>query len=101
MIWVISAIVLGVICVFLQYWAVRSINPQIAFRSTKRVIWTYYLRLSLIGLYLWQLVQQGWVMILIGLSVFFFIYFGGVFFIALKKPQWLQTNGGRIEQWMQ
>lgn len=97
MIWVILAILLGVICALSQFWSVSMLQPLTAGKSISRIRTSYFFRIVLIGLYFWQLVQQGLVMILVGMSVFMLIYLGGVFFIALKKPHWLAGK----EPWTQ
>jgi hypothetical protein len=56
--------------------------------------------MALIGFFLWHLVQQGLLRLAVGLLLFLLIYFGGVIGVALKRPGWLDRDGGRREaQW--
>jgi len=91
-IWLVFAMVLGLVCTGIQYLSVRSIDPSYIKISKQIIFWGYSIRILLIGFYFWQVVQQGMITIIFTLFVFLIFYFGSTFFIVYQKPQWLQSR---------
>jgi len=91
-IWLVLAMSLGLVCTGIQYLSVRKIDPSYIKISKQIIFWAYSIRILLIGFYFWQVVQQRLLTIVFALFVFLVFYFGSTFFIAYRKPHWLQSG---------
>lgn len=99
--WILTAALLSFLCIFLHTVSTRGLDPKHPGKSMKRFWLLLITRLSLIGLFFWQLVQQGFVTILVCLLIFLAVYAGSLYYIIEKKPHWFQSEFKKeVPAWM-
>ena len=92
-IWLVLAALLGCVCVALQSITVRQMHPTRQGRASLFLALGFLLRIILIVVYFWQVIQQGFLTIALSIVIFLGFYFGSAIFIAYRKPLWLQKRG--------
>lgn len=92
-IWLVLAALLGVVCVALQSLTVRQMHPDGQLKTSVLIALGFFLRIILIVVYFWQVVQQGFLIIVLTLLIFLGFYFGSAILIAYRKPHWLEKRG--------
>ncbi len=92
LLWMLLAAVVAFIAILTHTFVTRWMDPKGPAQSIKR-FWTMLLfRMAMIGLFLWQLVQQELPVMIISLIIFLCVYAGSLYYIIDKKPQWFQPE---------
>jgi hypothetical protein len=90
--WFISALLVAVGCVLLHTMSVRFMNPVAPAKSLSR-FWQFFgIRLVILGVYLWQLVQQNLLIIASSMAIFIVTYWAALIFIIRYKQDWMQLR---------
>ena len=90
--WVVSAALVATCCVLLHTLTVRMMNPLAYAQSLSR-FWQFFgLRLVVLGVYLWQLVQQNLVIIASSMAIFIATYWAVLMFVIRYKQDWMQLK---------
>ena len=91
--WLVLAVLLGCVCVALQSLTVRQMQPTRQGRTSVFLTLGFLLRIILIAIYFWQVLQQEFLTIALATLIFLGSYFGSAISIAYRKPLWLQKKG--------
>jgi len=90
--WFISSLLVAVGCVLLHTMSVRLMNPVAPAQSLSR-FWQFFgIRLVILGVYLWQLVQQNLLIIASSMAIFIVVYWAALIFIIRYKQDWMQLK---------
>jgi len=100
--WISLAAILAMISIGLHLFVTRNLDPTNQRNSMVRFWSALVLRLVLIGVFFWQLVQQDFLVMIAGVVVFLFVYAGSLYYIIKKRPHWLQSEFKKESPaWMQ
>lgn len=90
--WITASALVAICCVLLHTLSVRMMNPLAYAKSLSR-FWQFFgLRLVVLGVYLWQLVQQNPLIIASSMAVFIVTYWAVLMFIVRYKQDWMQLK---------
>lgn len=99
--WLLSAFLVALGCVLLHALSVRFMNPLAPRMSLKRFRQFLAVRLIVLGVYLWQLVQQNLVVILFSMAFFIITYWAALLLVVRYKQHWLQLKDTKDQTlWM-
>jgi hypothetical protein len=90
--WFTSAFLVAVCCVLLHTLSVRMMNPVAPAKSLSRFWQFFWMRLLVLGVYLWQLVQQNLLTIACSMAIFIVSYWAALVFIIRYKQDWMQLK---------
>jgi hypothetical protein len=71
---------------------VRMMNPLAPGKSLSRFWQFFWMRLIVLGVYLWQLVQQNPLIIASSMAVFIVTYWAALIFIVRYKQDWMKLK---------
>ncbi|HET59228.1 MAG TPA: hypothetical protein ENN32_02525 [Chloroflexi bacterium] len=91
-IWFVSAFLAAVCCVLLHTMSVRMMNPAVPAKSLSRFWQFFWMRFAVLGVYLWQLVQQNLLIIASSMAIFIVSYWIALILIVRYKQDWMQLK---------
>ena len=91
-VWILIGSVVAAVSVLLHTLVTRYLDPNHAVPSMRRFWVGLLIRLLLIAVFLWQLVQQELVTLIVTLIVFLAVYAGSLYYIINNKPHWFQPE---------
>ncbi|MEE4194179.1 MAG: hypothetical protein V2J07_03170 [Anaerolineae bacterium] len=92
LLWMFSAAVVAFISILMHTIVTRWMDPNGPRKSMKRFWSVLLVRLAILALFFWQLVQQGLSVMIISLVIFLCVYAGSLYYIISKKPHWFQPE---------
>lgn len=99
--WFVSAFLVAACCVLLHTLSVRMMTPLSPGRSLTRFRQFFWVRLAVLGVYLWQLVQQDLLIIVCSMAVFIITYWAVLMFVIRYKQDWMQIKETKDQSlWM-